>query len=89
MLYTTEDYTHRYPVCWRCGTDLVFRVVSEWFISADEIRPRMKAAADHGALDADRGGQADAGLAEQHGRLVHQPQALLGPAPADVDLPRL
>ena len=26
-------------------TDLVFRVVTEWFISADEIRPRMKAAA--------------------------------------------
>ena len=45
MLYKTEDYTHRYPVCWRCGTDLVFRVVSEWFISAQEIRPRMKAAA--------------------------------------------
>lgn len=44
-LYRVEDYTHRYPVCWRCGTDLVFRVVTEWFISADEIRPRMKAAA--------------------------------------------
>ncbi|MGI8587478.1 MAG: isoleucine--tRNA ligase [Chloroflexia bacterium] len=44
-LYRVQDYTHRYPTCWRCGTDLVFRVVSEWFISADEIRPRMKAAA--------------------------------------------
>src|SRR5215212_3777208 len=46
LLYKIEDYTHRYPVCWRCGTDLVFRVVSEWFISANEIRPRMKAAAE-------------------------------------------
>ena len=44
-LYHVEEYTHRYPVCWRCHTDLVFRVVTEWFISADEIRPRMKAAA--------------------------------------------
>ncbi len=43
--YRLEDYTHSYPVCWRCATPLVFRVVSEWFISADEIRPRMKAAA--------------------------------------------
>ncbi|HMA33732.1 MAG TPA: isoleucine--tRNA ligase [Chloroflexia bacterium] len=44
-LYHVEDYTHRYPVCWRCHTDLVFRVVEEWFIAADAIRPRMKAAA--------------------------------------------
>ena len=44
-LYRIEDYTHSYPVCWRCSTPLVFRVVAEWFISADPIRPRMKAAA--------------------------------------------
>jgi len=27
------DYVHRYPVCWRCGDQLVFRLVDEWFIS--------------------------------------------------------
>ncbi|MGH3065852.1 MAG: class I tRNA ligase family protein, partial [Gaiellaceae bacterium] len=32
---------HRYPTCWRCGTPLVFRVVDDWFISADEIRQPM------------------------------------------------
>jgi isoleucyl-tRNA synthetase len=32
---------HRYPVCWRCRTPLVFRVVDDWFISADEIREPM------------------------------------------------
>ncbi|MEA3345976.1 MAG: class I tRNA ligase family protein [Chloroflexota bacterium] len=32
LLYKVEDYTHRYPVCWRCGTELVFRLVDEWFI---------------------------------------------------------
>jgi len=31
--YKVEDYTHRYPVCWRCGEELVFRLVDEWFIS--------------------------------------------------------
>jgi isoleucyl-tRNA synthetase len=31
--YKIEDYTHRYPVCWRCGEELVFRLVDEWFIS--------------------------------------------------------
>jgi isoleucyl-tRNA synthetase len=33
LLYRVELYTHRYPVCWRCGTELVFRLVDEWFIS--------------------------------------------------------
>lgn len=33
LLFKTEDYSHRYPVCWRCGSELIFRVVDEWFIS--------------------------------------------------------
>ena len=38
LLYRLEQYTHRYPVCWRCNTELVFRLVDEWFISMDELR---------------------------------------------------
>ncbi len=41
VLYRAEEYTHRYPVCWRCGTDLVFRLVDEWFISMNELRGPM------------------------------------------------
>ncbi len=41
LLVRVNNYTHRYPVCWRCSTELVFRLVDEWFISMDEIRPRM------------------------------------------------
>ena len=33
ILYRTQKYTHRYPTCWRCGSELVFRHVSEWFIN--------------------------------------------------------
>ena len=44
-LYHLEDYTHRYPRCWRCKEELVFRLVDEWFISCEEIRPRMIEAA--------------------------------------------
>jgi len=33
LVYRIEDYTHRYPVCWRCQEELVFRLVDEWFIS--------------------------------------------------------
>jgi isoleucyl-tRNA synthetase len=43
-LLDAGEITHRYPVCWRCSTPLVFRIVDEWFISADEIRPKMLAA---------------------------------------------
>ncbi|MCC6626014.1 MAG: isoleucine--tRNA ligase [Chloroflexi bacterium] len=43
LLYRAEPYTHRYPVCWRCGTDLIFRLVDEWFISMDGLRePLMR-----------------------------------------------
>ncbi len=38
LLYRVEDYTHRYPVCWRCGAELVFRLVDEWFIAMDPLR---------------------------------------------------
>ncbi len=41
VLLRDQQITHRYPVCWRCNTDLVFRLVDEWFISMDQLRPVM------------------------------------------------
>jgi isoleucyl-tRNA synthetase len=41
VLVEATSIVHRYPVCWRCSTPLVFRVVDDWFISADEIRQPM------------------------------------------------
>lgn len=41
LLYHVEPYTHRYPTCWRCKTELVFRLVDEWFINMDGLRPRL------------------------------------------------
>jgi isoleucyl-tRNA synthetase len=44
LLYRVEPYTHRYPVCWRCGEELLFRLVEEWFIAMDPLRtPLMEA----------------------------------------------
>jgi isoleucyl-tRNA synthetase len=40
-LVDAGELTHRYPVCWRCGTELIWRVVDEWFIRCDEIRQPM------------------------------------------------
>ncbi|TFH32010.1 MAG: isoleucine--tRNA ligase, partial [Anaerolineales bacterium] len=36
LVYRIRDFTHRYPVCWRCGEELVFHLVDEWFISMGE-----------------------------------------------------
>ncbi len=42
FIYKTEPYLHRYPHCWRCGEELVFRLVDEWYIKADKIRRKLK-----------------------------------------------
>ncbi len=39
--YRLEEYTHRYPQCWRCATPLVFRLVDEWYIGMDGLRGRL------------------------------------------------
>ena len=51
VLYQVAKYTHRYPVCWRCDTELVFRLVDEWFISMGELydKPREAVTAEEKA----------------------------------------
>ena len=40
--YKIEPYRHRYPHCWRCGEELVFRLVDEWYIKcSNEIRQNL------------------------------------------------
>ncbi|MBN1998216.1 isoleucine--tRNA ligase [candidate division KSB1 bacterium] len=41
ILYKKEPIVHRYPVCWRHGTELVFRLVDEWFIQMDDLRHQI------------------------------------------------
>jgi isoleucyl-tRNA synthetase len=38
LLVAKESYAHSYPHCWRCGTQLIFRLVDEWFIAMDPLR---------------------------------------------------
>jgi len=33
--YKIVNYTHRYPACWRCKTELVWKVTDEWYIAMD------------------------------------------------------
>jgi len=44
-LFKTHEYTHSYPVCWRCKTEVLFRLVREWYIKTDEIKPQLIEAA--------------------------------------------
>ncbi len=48
ILYQVAPYTHRYPTCWRCKTELVFRLVDEWFISMGALydKPREQVTAE-------------------------------------------
>jgi isoleucyl-tRNA synthetase len=34
--FRIENYTHRYPACWRCKTELVWKVTDEWYIAMDK-----------------------------------------------------
>ena len=42
FFYHLEPYTHRYPHCWRCGTELLFRLVDEWFISMGPVHDQPR-----------------------------------------------
>jgi isoleucyl-tRNA synthetase len=41
FLVAADLYTHAYPHCWRCDTPLIFRLSDDWFISVEEIRPKL------------------------------------------------
>lgn len=38
-LLKTEHYKHRYPGCWRCKSELVWKVADEWYIGMDRPDP--------------------------------------------------
>ena len=44
ILVDSGEIVHRYPHCWRCETPLIFRISDDWFITVEEIRPKLRAA---------------------------------------------
>ena len=46
-VYYTHNYTHRYPHCWRCKHPLEYRLIEQWVIKMDELRPTLIEAIDH------------------------------------------
>jgi isoleucyl-tRNA synthetase len=51
VYYRKQKYSHRYPHCWRCGEELVYRLVDEWFISMGTLydKPREEVTAEEKA----------------------------------------
>jgi len=43
LIHSTK-IEHKYPVCWRCKTPLLFRMSKQWFFRVTEIRNKMLAA---------------------------------------------
>jgi len=41
FLFKTHSYLHRYPVCWRCGEELVWKIADEWYISMEGLREKL------------------------------------------------
>ena len=40
-MYYTHNYSHNYPFCWRCKTNVVFRLVDGWDIATKEVKPEI------------------------------------------------
>ena len=44
-LYKILPIEHSYPVCWRCKSEVIFRLVPAWYICTEELKPRLIKAA--------------------------------------------
>ncbi|OGM19793.1 isoleucine--tRNA ligase [Candidatus Woesebacteria bacterium RIFCSPHIGHO2_01_FULL_38_10] len=40
-VFKIEKYKHRYPVCWRCKQELVWKISKEWYIAMDRSSSKV------------------------------------------------
>ncbi|MBS3149582.1 isoleucine--tRNA ligase [Candidatus Woesearchaeota archaeon] len=40
-LFFKDKIEHKYPLCWRCKTPLIFRMSNQWFIKINTIKDKM------------------------------------------------
>ena len=45
-LYAIVPIEHSYPICWRCKSEVIFRLVPAWYIRTAELKPRLIKAAE-------------------------------------------
>jgi len=43
LVFDSAEFTHSYPLCWRCDTPLLNYATSSWFVKVTEIKDKMLA----------------------------------------------
>ena len=41
LLFSSEDFTHSYPFCYRCDTPLIYNALDAWFIDIQQIKTKL------------------------------------------------
>ena len=41
ILVEDKDFVHSYPHCWRCGSPLIYKPVSSWFVKVTAIKDKL------------------------------------------------
>lgn len=41
LIFERKSYTHSYPFCWRCETQVFYNAISAWFIEISKIKARL------------------------------------------------
>lgn len=75
LLFAKEGYVHRYPHCWRCKTELLYRLVDEWFIS---MGPKGERVADSWVYPRDANGSFRGDIAEVVRKVCFLPESIGG-----------
>ncbi|MFA6250371.1 MAG: isoleucine--tRNA ligase [Candidatus Shapirobacteria bacterium] len=42
LLFKVEKITHSYPFCYRCGTPLIYKSQTAWYLRVSQLKPGMK-----------------------------------------------
>jgi isoleucyl-tRNA synthetase len=41
LLFASADYLHTYPLCWRCGTPLLYMARTSWYVRTTQRKDRL------------------------------------------------
>lgn len=42
LIFKTENYSHKVPLCWRCHTRLYYAPQDAWFVDVQKLKPLLK-----------------------------------------------
>jgi isoleucyl-tRNA synthetase len=42
LIYKDEEYVHKVPLCWRCGTRLYYAPINAWYVNIQDLKEQLK-----------------------------------------------